>query len=382
MSKQLRNFSIILLAALLIAACASTGSQQTKLSYTLKTDLQNGKMVFVGVGGPIDGVVNPTLEAAVGDIVQVKLINGDGSEQNISFPDFSTTSTDVSSQGSSTSIVFGVDKAGSFSYFSDLPGQREAGMEGTLEVAGVSASAISSATAVPATLAVGTDNTAMPGMGMSSASASPASSVSSATAVPATGADIVRDPTDLPGPIGNRAPTTVRIDLEAKEVVGQLADGTTYPFWTFNGKVPGPFFRVRVGDTVEVHLKNDPGSIMPHSVDFHAVTGPGGGAVFTTTAPGAETVFSFKALKPGLYVYHCATPMVAEHISSGMYGMILVEPEGGLPKVDHEYYIMQGELYTSGNFGDKGAQAADVSKLLNENSRLLCVQRRGRRADH
>ena len=105
---------------------------------------------------------------------------------------------------------------------------------------------------------------------------------------------------------------------------------------------------------------------MPHSVDFHAVTGPGGGAVFTTTAPGAETVFSFKALKPGLYVYHCATPMVAEHISSGMYGMILVEPEGGLPKVDHEYYIMQGELYTSGNFGDKGAQAADVSKLLNE----------------
>ena len=247
MSKQLKNFSIILLAALLIAACASTGSQQTKLSYTLKTDLQNGKMVFVGVGGPIDGVVNPTLEAAVGDIVQVKLINGDGSEQNISFPDFSTTSADVSSQGSSTSIVFGVDKAGSFSYFSDLPGQREAGMEGTLEVAGVSASAISSATAVPATLAVGTDNTAMPGMDMSSASASPASSVSSATAVPATGADIVRDPTDLPGPIGNRAPTTVRIDLEAKEVVGQLADGTTYPFWTFNGKVPGPFFRVARG---------------------------------------------------------------------------------------------------------------------------------------
>lgn len=152
----------------------------------------------------------------------------------------------------------------------------------------------------------------------------------------------------------------------AKEVVGQLADGTTYPFWTFNGKVPGPFFRVRVGDTVEVHLKNDPSSIMPHSVDFHAVTGPGGGAVFTTTQPGGETVFTFKALNPGLFVYHCATPMVAEHISNGMYGMILVEPEAGLPKVDHEFYVMQGELYTSGNFGDKGALGPDVNKLLNE----------------
>jgi nitrite reductase (NO-forming) len=183
---------------------------------------------------------------------------------------------------------------------------------------------------------------------------------------PATGADIVRDPTDLPAPLASRAPTTVRIDLEAVEVEGQLADGTTFTYWTFNKQVPGPFFRIRVGDTVEVHFKNNASNMMSHSVDFHAVTGPGGGAVFTNTPPGQETMFTFKALIPGLFVYHCATPMVAEHISNGMYGMILVEPEGGLPKVDREFYVMQGEIYTSAKFGEQGMQMPDVTKLLDE----------------
>jgi nitrite reductase (NO-forming) len=150
------------------------------------------------------------------------------------------------------------------------------------------------------------------------------------------------------------------------EEVGQLADGTTFTYWTFNKQVPGPFFRIRVGDTVEVHFKNNASNMMSHSVDFHAVTGPGGGAVFTSTPPGQETMFTFKALIPGLFVYHCATPMVAEHISNGMYGMILVEPEGGLTKVDREFYVMQGEIYTSGKFGEQGMQMPDVTKLLDE----------------
>ncbi|MBI2330854.1 MAG: nitrite reductase, copper-containing [Chloroflexi bacterium] len=180
------------------------------------------------------------------------------------------------------------------------------------------------------------------------------------------GADIVRDPTDLPGPVGDREPQVVRIDLEAIEVNGQLADGTTYTYWTFNGAVPGPFFRVRIGDTIEVHMKNSTGSTMNHSVDFHAVTGPGGGATMTQTEPGKETVFTAKALNVGLYVYHCATPMVADHISNGMYGLILVEPEGGLPPVDREFYVMQGELYTSGAFGEQGHQMGDTTKLLSE----------------
>ncbi|MBI5352941.1 MAG: nitrite reductase, copper-containing [Chloroflexi bacterium] len=201
----------------------------------------------------------------------------------------------------------------------------------------------------------------------SSASGSTAAPEVVATPAPATGADIVRDPADLPAPIGVREPTTVVINLEAVEVEGQLADGTTYTYWTFNEVVPGPFFRVRVGDTLEVHMKNKTGSVMNHSVDFHAVTGPGGGATMTQTKPGEETMFTAKAINPGLFVYHCATPMVANHISNGMYGLILVEPEGGLPPVDREFYVMQGEIYTAGKFGVQGHQATDMDKLLGEN---------------
>ncbi len=190
--------------------------------------------------------------------------------------------------------------------------------------------------------------------------------VSDAPMEPTTGADIVRDPTDLPAPLEIREPTTMVINLETVEVEGQLADGTTYTYWTFNGQVPGPFYRVRIGDTIEVHLTNNTSSVMNHSVDFHAVTGPGGGAVMTQTKPGEETVFTAKVLNVGLFVYHCATPMVADHISNGMYGLILVEPEGGLPLVDREFYVMQGELYTAGEFGEQGHQMSDTTKLLDE----------------
>ena len=158
----------------------------------------------------------------------------------------------------------------------------------------------------------------------------------------------------------------VRVDLETVELKGQLDDKIAYNFWTFNGKVPGPFVRVRVGDTVEVHLKNDEASLMYHSVDFHAATGPGGGAEFTQTEPGQEKVVTFKALIPGLFVYHCATPSVPHHITNGMYGLILVEPEGGLPQVDREFYVMQGELYTAKRFGMPGHQEMDYEKLISE----------------
>jgi len=188
---------------------------------------------------------------------------------------------------------------------------------------------------------------------------------------PTTGMDIAHDPTDLPAPLPIREPQTIRIDLETTEVEGQLADGTTFTYWTFNNTVPGPFLRVRVGDTLEVHLKNSTTSTMHHSVDFHAVTGPGGGAVMTQTEPGKETMFTTKALNPGLFVYHCATPMVAHHIANGMYGLILVEPEGGLPPVDREFYVMQGDIYTTGAFGDQGLQTTDTTKLLNEDPEYI-----------
>lgn len=185
-------------------------------------------------------------------------------------------------------------------------------------------------------------------------------------ATPKQAPSIVHNPTDLPPPIGHRSPKHVRVDLEAVEVEGQLADGTTYTYLTFNGQVPGPFVRVRIDDTVELHLKNRSTSQLTHSIDLHAVTGPGGGAVLTQAPPGEEKVFTFKAIKPGLFVYHCATAMIAEHIAGGMYGLILVEPKEGLPRVDREFYVMQGEVYTHQPFGEYGLQRLDRNKLLAE----------------
>ena len=180
--------------------------------------------------------------------------------------------------------------------------------------------------------------------------------------------DIVHDPADVPAPVGNRNPGVVQLTLTTEEVVGMLdpAAGTTYRYWTFNGKVPGPMIRVRQGDTVEVTLRNDPSSHMAHSVDFHAALGPGGGAAFTQAVPGQSKTFTFKATTPGLFVYHCGTPMIAEHIANGMYGLILVEPEGGLPLVDREYYVMQGEIYTTAAKGKAGLQQFSDPKLMEE----------------
>jgi copper-containing nitrite reductase/plastocyanin len=181
--------------------------------------------------------------------------------------------------------------------------------------------------------------------------------------------DIVRDPADVPPTVGNRQPAVVQVTLTAEEVVGTLdrSAGTTYRYWTFNGKVPGPMIRVRQGDTVEVTLRNDASSYMAHSVDFHAALGPGGGAAFTQVVPGQSKTFTFQASTPGLFVYHCGTPMIAEHIANGMYGLILVEPEGGLAAVDHEYYVMQGEIYTTAAKGKTGLQQFSDAKLMEEN---------------
>jgi nitrite reductase (NO-forming) len=177
---------------------------------------------------------------------------------------------------------------------------------------------------------------------------------------------IVRNPADLPPPIGARGPQRVKVDFDTTEIVGQLADGATYRYWTFNNKVPGPFVRVRVGDTVEVRLKNHDDSAMMHNVDFHAVTGPGGGAKATDAGAGETRSFEFTATNPGLYVYHCAVPMAAQHVANGMYGLILVEPAGGLPKVDREFYVMQGEIYTEQRFGSQGLLTESHEKLMNE----------------
>lgn len=170
----------------------------------------------------------------------------------------------------------------------------------------------------------------------------------------------------VPKPVGNRAAMKLKVSMEIKEQEGTMTDGVKYVYWTFGGSVPGSFIRTRVGDEVEFHLKNHPDNKLPHNIDLHAVTGPGGGATSSLVAPGHEKVFNFKVLNPGLYVYHCATAPVGMHIANGMYGLILVEPEGGLPPVDKEYYVMQGDFYTQGEYGAKGLQAFDMNKAVKE----------------
>lgn len=171
---------------------------------------------------------------------------------------------------------------------------------------------------------------------------------------------------NVPPPITRKHPTKVVVTVEVREVTKRLAEGVEFVFWTFGGDVPGNFIRVREGDQVEFHLNNHQNNKLPHNIDLHAVTGPGGGAASSFTAPGHSSQFSFKALNPGLYVYHCATAPVGMHIGNGMYGLILVEPKEGLPRVDREYYVMQGEFYTTGQYGEEGLQQFDMAKAVDE----------------
>ncbi|HEX6307058.1 MAG TPA: copper-containing nitrite reductase [Longimicrobiales bacterium] len=172
---------------------------------------------------------------------------------------------------------------------------------------------------------------------------------------------------NVPAPIRRDYATKVIVELDAVEKTMRLADGVDYTFWTFGGTVPGSFIRVREGDLVEFRMRNHPTSTVAHNIDLHAVTGPGGGAKATLTAPGHESTFSFTALNPGLYVYHCATAPVGIHIANGMYGLILVEPKEGMPPVDREFYVMQSEFYTKGTHGEKGLQPFDMAKAVAEN---------------
>jgi nitrite reductase (NO-forming) len=177
---------------------------------------------------------------------------------------------------------------------------------------------------------------------------------------------VLLPPPEVPPPIDRRSPTRIVIELETNERTTRLADGVDYTFWTFGGTVPGPFLRVRQGDEVEFRIANHPSSMHPHNIDLHAVTGPGGGAHSSLVAPAQSATFVFRALNPGLYVYHCATTPVAMHIANGMYGLILVEPREGLTPVDREYYVMQGEVYTRDGFGTPGHQPFDMARAIDE----------------
>jgi len=173
-------------------------------------------------------------------------------------------------------------------------------------------------------------------------------------------------PPNVPPALDRSKPARVIVELETTEQKGTLANGVEYTFWTFGGTVPGPMMRVRQGDVVEIRLTNRKDSHLMHSIDLHAVTGPGGGAAVTQVMPGESGAFEWKALNPGLYVYHCATPMIPMHVANGMYGMVLVEPQSGMPRADREYYVMQGEFYTTGRTLTPGEQHFAPDKARDE----------------
>jgi nitrite reductase (NO-forming) len=174
------------------------------------------------------------------------------------------------------------------------------------------------------------------------------------------------DAPNVPKPITRNHSTKVIVKLEVKEIIKEISEGVKYTFWTFGGSVPGKFIRVREGDLVEFHLMNHPDNKLPHNIDLHSVTGQGGGASATFVAPGQEAEFKFRAVNAGLYIYHCATAPVGMHIANGMYGLIYVEPKEGLPKVDKEFYICQGDFYTVGKYGETGLQSFDMDKAIRE----------------
>jgi nitrite reductase (NO-forming) len=170
----------------------------------------------------------------------------------------------------------------------------------------------------------------------------------------------------VPPAITRQHAAKVRLDIEIREHTKQLADGVTYTYWTFGDDAPGQFIRVREGDLIEATLKNHPDNTVAHNIDFHAATGPGGGGEASFVAPGHSATFTWRAMAPGLYLYHCVAAPAGLHLANGMYGLLLVEPKEGLPKVDKEFFLVQGEFYTDAPFGTKGHRAFSMEKALRE----------------
>lgn len=343
---DLRTWTLLFLTVLLVAAAAggamgflaarsAAPAGETPTPGAVTFELQAFLTGYVGVGGAIDGVTNPDLRVDVGDEVTLILTNGQALGHDLFVEGYGVGTTIIEGVGSRDSFAFVARQEGTFGYHCTVAGHQAAGMEGRLIVGEGGGT--------------GPTGPGEPG---------PAQSVDVA--------DIAKDPTDLPGPLNRDFSTAVDLYLEAREVVAEIEPGTTHAYWTYNGTVPGPFFRVRQDDTVTVHFRNAPESTQDHSIDFHAVTGPGGGAVALQTPPGEERTITFKALHPGLFVYHCATPHIPTHIAKGLYGLILVEPAAGLPEVDREFYVMQSEFYTKWAPGTPGHQEFDGQALYDE----------------
>ncbi len=168
-----------------------------------------------------------------------------------------------------------------------------------------------------------------------------------------------------PPPTITRPPTTVKITLQVLEHVVQISDLNNQPIfyhaWTFNNTIPGPIIRVRANDTIQFTLLNSANSTQSHSVDFHAAQGPPS-VYFGEANPDSSFQTTFNITKPGVYLYHCGTPPVPMHLTNGMYGMIIVDPAGGLPPA-REFALVQSEFYVQ--LGSDGVYEENMASALN-----------------
>lgn len=297
------------------------------------------RLTFVNEGSMEHDIAFPDMACSNIETVHDAMSMSDRARGEMSGASDAKTPYAAAGSGDQMVIEFLPDAAGRYEMLCLVPGHAQAGMRGTFTVGAASAAA--GATAEEDT-----------------------SSSEASTGTPYE-AEALPNP-DVAPPVGDREPQLVQVELETREVVGKVDEGIAYEFWTFGGTIPGTMIRCRVDDTVELTLKNSASSKLTHNIDLHAVSGPGGGAKATVVAPGESATIRFKARRSGVYVYHCAVAPIPHHISSGMYGLIVVEPEGGFPEVDHEFYVMQGDLYLEGDRTDLGLRQFSMDKMLDE----------------
>jgi nitrite reductase (NO-forming) len=253
-----------------------------------------------------------TLAVPAAGPVAVTFVNDGATVHNITFADGTALSADAGKTATGTVDV----PAAGLTFLCSIPGHAAAGMTGAISVAG---------------------GGAVPGMSM-------------APSTPPTAAAV--------GPVADpNAPKYSLVDATAPALVSgtvhdvdfpiidkdiTVAEGFVVHTWTFGGTVPGPTLRVHLGDTVRVHLTNQ--SAMSHSIDFHA-SQTAMNDQMVEIKPGATFTYTFTADYAGVWMYHCGTAPALHHIANGMFGMVIVEPKGGLPKVDQEVAIVQSEWY-------------------------------------
>ncbi len=219
--------------------------------------------------------------------------------------------------------------ADGLTFICSVPGHEQGGMKGAVTVAG-------------APPAAGGDN---PG------GQAPSGTIAADPNAPAYVPLDATAPALLPG-------KTHDIDLVITEEEKTIAPGFVQKVWTFDGTVPGPVIRVKVGDTIRIHLKNPAENQLPHSIDFHA-SQVAWNDEMTSIKPGEEKLYEWTADYAGVWMYHCGTDPALHHIANGMYGMVIVEPAEGLPKVSKEFAIVQSEWY----LGPQGKEA-DLEKAM------------------